>query len=51
MSDDILAKLDELDSIRTAVDVTRVDYEAKRAEILKKVQAELDALDEEFNQC
>lgn len=48
MNEDIVAKLDELDAIRTAVDVTRVDYEAKRAEILKKVQAELDALDEEF---
>ncbi len=48
MDNDIIAKLDELDAIRTAADVTRVDYEAKRAEILKKVQAELDALDEEF---
>ena len=48
MSDDIIAKLDELDSIRTAADVTRIDYEAKRAEILKQVQAELDDLDAEF---
>lgn len=48
MDNDIVAKLDELDSIRTAADVTRVDYEAKKAEILKKVQAELDALDEEI---
>lgn len=48
MNDHIVAKLDELDSIRTAADVTRADYEAKRAEILKKVQDELDALDEEF---
>jgi uncharacterized GH25 family protein len=48
MDNDIIAKLDELDAIRTAADVTRVDYEAKKAEILKKVQAELDALDEEI---
>jgi hypothetical protein len=48
MNEDIVAKLDELDAIRTAADVTRVDYEAKRAEILKKIQDELDALDDEF---
>ena len=48
MSDDIVAKLDELDAIHTAADVTRVDYDAKRAEILKKVQDELEALDAEF---
>jgi len=28
--------------------VTRLDYDAKRAEILKQVQAELDALDAEY---
>lgn len=48
MSDDIVAKLDELDAIHTAADVTRVDYDAKRAEILKKVKDELEALDAEF---
>jgi len=41
----IATKLDELAEIKAAADVTRLDYEAKRAEILKAVQAELDALD------
>ncbi len=43
----ITAKLDELAEIKAATEVTRLDYEAKRAEILKAVQAELDALDVE----
>jgi len=45
---DIVAKLNELSEIQSAVDVARVDYEAKRAEILRTIQAELDALDAEF---
>lgn len=45
---DIIAKLDELSEIQAAIDVARVDYEAKRAEILRTIQAELDALDAEF---
>ncbi|MBM3129173.1 MAG: hypothetical protein FJ009_11200 [Chloroflexi bacterium] len=45
----IVAKLDELSEIKAAVEITRLDYEAKRAEILKSVQAELDALDTEYN--
>jgi hypothetical protein len=44
----ITAKLDELSEIKAAVEVTRLDYEAKRAEILRSVQAELDALDAEY---
>ena len=44
----IAAKLDELAEIKAAVDVTRLDYEAKRAEILKAVQAELEALEAEY---
>ena len=44
----IAAKLDELAEIKAATDITRLDYEAKRAEILKAVQAELDALDAEY---
>jgi len=44
----IAAKLDELAEIKAAADITRLDYEAKRAEILKAVQAELDALDVEY---
>jgi hypothetical protein len=42
--DTIIAKLNELSDVRAALDVTRLDYEAKRAEILRTVQAELDAL-------
>jgi hypothetical protein len=45
---DIRAKLDELAEVRNAAEVTRLDYEAKRAEILRSVQAELDALEAEY---
>ncbi len=44
----IVSKLQRLADLRAAVDVSRLDYESKRAEVLKKVQAELDALDLEF---
>jgi hypothetical protein len=44
----IVVKLDELAEIKAATDITRLDYEAKRVEILKAVQAELDALDIEY---
>ena len=44
----IIAKLNELSDVRAALDATRLDYEAKRAEILKTVQAELDALTAEY---
>jgi hypothetical protein len=42
--DTIIAKLNELSDVQAALDATRMDYEAKRTEILKTVQAELDAL-------
>ena len=45
---DIIAKLEELAEVRAAVDITRMDYEAKREEILKAVKAELDALAAEY---
>ena len=45
---DIVSKLDELSDVQSAVDVARIDYEAKRAEILRTIQAELDALDAEY---
>ena len=45
----ITDKLDELVQVQAAVELTRLDYEAKRAEILKSVQSELDALDAEYN--
>jgi hypothetical protein len=44
----IAEKLKRLENLRGAADVTRLDYEAKRAEILKQIQAELDALDSEY---
>ena len=45
----IVVKLNRLTDLRAAVDLTRMDYESKRAAILQKVQAELDALDEEYD--
>jgi len=45
---DIVAKLEELSEVRAAADVTRIDYEAKREEILKAVKTELDALAAEY---
>lgn len=44
----VVNKLRRLADLRAAADVARIDYEAKRAEVLKKVQAELDAIDIEF---
>ena len=46
--DHVAAKLMRLADLRAAVDLTRLDYEAKKAEVLKKVQAELDALETEY---
>ena len=46
--DTIAAKLDELSDVRAALDVARQDYETKRFEILRTVQAELDALTVEY---
>jgi len=45
----VAAKLERLTNLRGAADVARLDYDSKRAEILKKIQAELDALDSEYN--
>ncbi len=46
--DQITGKLERLTNLHAAADVARLDYEARRAEILKKVQPELDALESEF---
>ncbi len=46
--EDVTSKLKRLADLRAAQDLTRLDYESKRAEILKKVQAELDALEGEY---
>jgi len=45
----VAEKLERLTNLRGAAEVARLNYEAKRAEILKQVQAELDALDAEYN--
>src|SRR5512143_3799132 len=44
----IAGKLRRLADLHSALDLTRMDYEAKRNEVLKKVQAELDALESEY---
>jgi hypothetical protein len=44
----VAEKLERLSNLRGASDVARLDYDAKRAEILKQIQAELDALDSEY---
>jgi hypothetical protein len=45
----IAGKLTRLADLQAAVDLTRMDYEAKRTEVLKKVQAERDALEAEYD--
>ncbi len=44
----IVDKLNRLTDLRAAVDLTRLNYESKRAELLKKIQPELDALETEY---
>ena len=44
----VSAKLERLSNLRGAAEVARLDYETKRAEILKQIQSELDALDTEY---
>ncbi len=44
----VVSKLTRLADLHAAVDVARMDYEAKRAEVLKRVQSELDAIEVEF---
>jgi len=46
--DDVSEKLERLSNLRNAAEFTRLDYETKRTQILKQVQAELDALDFEY---
>jgi hypothetical protein len=46
--ENVAAKLERLSSLRGAADVARLNYETKRNEILKQIQAELDALDVEY---
>ena len=46
--DDVAEKLERLSNLRNAAEFTRLDYETKRTQILKQVQAELDSLDSEY---
>jgi DNA-directed RNA polymerase sigma subunit (sigma70/sigma32) len=46
--DHVAEKLERLSNLRNAAEFTRLDYETKRTQILKQVQAELDALDFEY---
>jgi hypothetical protein len=46
--DYVSGKLTRLTNLQAAADVTRLDYEAKRAEVMKQVQAELEALETEY---
>lgn len=48
MREHVAEKLERLSSLRNAAEFTRLDYETKQKQILKQVQAELDALDEEY---
>jgi hypothetical protein len=44
----VSAKLERLSNLRGAAELARLDYESRRAEILKQVQGELDALELEY---
>jgi hypothetical protein len=44
----VLEKLERLAQLHAAADLARMDFESRRAEVLKKVQEELDALEVEF---
>ncbi len=44
----IVGKLERLADLHAALDLTRMDYDKKKNEVLKKVQAELDALEAEY---
>lgn len=46
--DYVAEKLERLSNLRNAAEFTRLDYETKRTQILRQVQAELDALDSEY---
>ena len=44
----VMQKLSRLADLRAAADVARMDYEAKRAEAMKKIRDELDAIEVEY---
>ncbi len=44
----VTEKLERLSNLRNAAEFTRLDYETKRKELLKAIQADLDALEAEY---
>lgn len=44
----VLEKLERLADLRAAADLARVEYEARRLEVMRKVQDELEAIEAEF---
>jgi FAD/FMN-containing dehydrogenase len=44
----VIEKLERLSNLRNAAEFTRLNYETKRKELLKAIQAELDALEAEY---
>ena len=44
----VAEKLERLSTLRNAAEFTRLDYETKQKEILKQIQSEIDALNEEY---
>ena len=46
--ENVLQKLERLAQLHAAADLARMDYEARRAEVMQKVREELDALEAEF---
>jgi hypothetical protein len=44
----IADKLERLTNLQAAADLTRMDYEKKRAEIMKQIQGDLEALETEY---
>lgn len=46
--ENIVDKLKRLENLKGAADAARLDYESKRADILKQIQSQLDALDSEY---
>jgi hypothetical protein len=44
----VTEKLERLSNLRNAAEFTRLDYETKRAQILKQIQSDLDVLDTEY---
>ena len=46
--ENVLQKLERLAQLHAAADLARMDYEARRADVMRKVQDELEALEAEF---